>query len=98
MDAVRQYSSRAEITSTGFVNEYHYGDFRGDPDKFLEKYFDAMVYVANWGTHRFMFRVPLDMLDPVEAKRYAAGNVAGVRVAGPHLIFDCEGGEPLLGG
>ena len=34
--AVRRYSSRASISSTQFVNEYHWGDFRGDVYLFLE--------------------------------------------------------------
>jgi len=25
-------------------------DFKGDPDKLMERYFDAHVYVANWMT------------------------------------------------
>ena len=36
LEEVRGYSSRAEISSTRFVNEYHYGDFRGDAYAFLE--------------------------------------------------------------
>jgi hypothetical protein len=28
---VRSLSTRARITGTSFVNEYHWGDFRGDP-------------------------------------------------------------------
>ena len=28
---LRKLSSRAEITATRFVNEYNYGDFRGNP-------------------------------------------------------------------
>ena len=31
IDALRALSTRAEITSTTFVNTYHWGDFRGDP-------------------------------------------------------------------
>src|SRR5262245_22996869 len=58
MDELRQLSTRAEITRTSFTNEYHYGDFRGDIRKVLTKYFDAFVYVANWGTHRLLFRFP----------------------------------------
>ena len=30
---LRKLSSRAEITATRFVNEYNYGDFRGNPEK-----------------------------------------------------------------
>jgi hypothetical protein len=29
----------------------------------MEKYFDAFVYLANWGSRRFMFRVPKSRLD-----------------------------------
>jgi hypothetical protein len=28
---VRRFSSRARITATSFTNEYHWGDFSGDP-------------------------------------------------------------------
>lgn len=28
---VRCLSTRARITATSFVNEYHWGDFKGDP-------------------------------------------------------------------
>ena len=31
MDELRKLSTRAEITPTSFTNEYHWGDFRGDP-------------------------------------------------------------------
>ena len=61
--AVGEFSSRAKITATSFINEYNWGSFRGNPDDFLKRFFDAMVYVANWGTHRFMFRVPAALLD-----------------------------------
>jgi len=39
MSKLRACSSRAQITSSSFVNEYHYGDFKGNPDKWIEKYF-----------------------------------------------------------
>lgn len=50
VEEVGQHSSRAEITPTRFVNEYNYGNFRGDPYEFLSKYFDVMVHYANWPT------------------------------------------------
>ena len=52
---LRQLSSRADITATRFVNEYNYGDFRGSPEKLMERYFDGFLYPANWGTRRLMF-------------------------------------------
>jgi hypothetical protein len=59
---VRSLSTRARITATSFVNEYHWGDFRGDPSRLMERYYDAHLYVANWGTHRVMFGIPVDLL------------------------------------
>jgi len=38
------------------ANTYQFGDFRGRPAQALEQYFDAMLYLANWGTRRLMFR------------------------------------------
>jgi hypothetical protein len=31
MGELRKLSTRAEITPTRFTNEYHWGDFRGNP-------------------------------------------------------------------
>ena len=69
MAALRRISSRAEITSHGFVNEYNYGDLKAEPLELVERYFDVFTYVANWGTHWFMVRLPraevdLDLLRP----------------------------------
>ena len=48
MSELRSYSTRARITPTSFVNEYSWGDFKGDEDAWMEKYFDAFLYLANW--------------------------------------------------
>lgn len=61
--AVRTLSSRARITATSFTNEYHWGDFRGDPRAMMERYYDAHLYLANWGTHQVMLRLPRTVLD-----------------------------------
>jgi hypothetical protein len=70
MDDLRSVSSRAEITSTSFTNEYSYGSFRGKPEDLMSRYFDAFVHVANWGTHRLMFRIPWRFFDGVQAEAY----------------------------
>ncbi|EIC28617.1 MULTISPECIES: hypothetical protein [Methylomicrobium] len=66
---LRSRSSRATITATSFINEYHWGDLKGDPLDWVQRYFDAHVYSASWGTCSLMLRLPLsaldkDMLDP----------------------------------
>jgi hypothetical protein len=63
---LRRYSGRAMITATRFVNSYSYGDFRGDELDWMAKYFDAFLYMANWGTHRLMLRLPGSLM-PLES-------------------------------
>ncbi len=60
---LRKYSTRATITATRFVNHYEWGDFKGNPATWVQKYFDAFLYFANWGTHRLMLRLPSPALD-----------------------------------
>jgi hypothetical protein len=71
MAELRKLSTRARITPTQLQNVYHFGDFRGKPLDLMERYFDAFVYVANWGTHQFMVRLPRDLCDPRAAQAYA---------------------------
>jgi hypothetical protein len=60
---LRERSTRATITPGSFVNEYHWGDLKGDPLDWMRRYFDAHVYFANWGSARFMLRLPRTALD-----------------------------------
>jgi len=60
---LRACSTRATITSTRFVNHYEWGDLKGDPRAWMEKYFDAFLYVANGGTHWLMLRFPRRILE-----------------------------------
>jgi hypothetical protein len=43
---LRALSTRADITSTSFVNTYNWGSFQGDPRVMMEKYFDAFLYLT----------------------------------------------------
>jgi len=70
MAELRKYSTRATITPTSFVNEYNWGDFKGDRRQWMEKYFDAFLYIANWGSHWLDFRVPKRLLDPETVSAY----------------------------
>jgi len=88
MRALRNLSSRAQITPTSFVNEYNWGDFKGNPLKLVEKYFDAFLYVANWGTHWLMLKVPRQLVDVNLVKRYCPGESAIIHEKGNHLIFE----------
>jgi hypothetical protein len=88
MQELRAVSSRAVITPTRFTNHYEWGNFKGDPRAWMEKYFDAFLYFANWGTHELMLRLPRRLLDPATAKRYCRGEAASARVKGEHVILE----------
>jgi hypothetical protein len=87
MQALRACSSRATITATRFVNEYHWGDFKGSVSQWMEKYFDAFVYVANWRTREFMLRLPRRLLPLDVAKSYLRDEWHSVRAKGEHVVI-----------
>lgn len=84
---LRACSSRATITATRFVNHYDWGDLKGDPSTWMEKYFDAFLYLANWGTHELHFRLPPQALDLATAKRYCCGHAASARSKNGFVIL-----------
>jgi hypothetical protein len=88
MQALEDLSSRARITPTSFANEYNWGNFKGDPLKLVEKYFDAFLYVANWGTHWFMLKVPRNLVDVDLVKKYCPAESARIHEKGDHIIFE----------
>ncbi len=88
MVELRAISTRAEITPTRFWNEYQWGDLKADPAKLVERYFDAHMYVANWGTHRLMLRLPAKRVDAKALRAYFVGETAQAKVAGQHVLLD----------
>jgi hypothetical protein len=85
---LRSISSRAEITATRFVNEYQWGDLKGDPLQMVKEHFDAFLYLANWGTRQVMFRLPHGALDPETARQYCATDTASLVETDSHLILN----------
>src|SRR5262245_32127268 len=87
MDELRALSTRAEITPTSFTNTYHWGNFKGDPRVLMDRYFDAFVYVANWGTHRLMLRIPRQFLDAGLVEEYCDGEVVSLTAGEDNLVL-----------
>lgn len=83
---LRALSTRARITPTHFVNTYEWGDLKGDPRALMASYFDAFLYLANWGTRQLMFRLPSSVLDLEVASRFCATNIASAWSAGDKVI------------
>ena len=90
MREVRDVSNRAAITPTSFFNEYSWGDFKGNPDEWMMKYFDAFLNCANWGTQRFMLRFPKRYFDADAARKYCIGDSAFLKTRGDHVILSFE--------
>ncbi len=97
-EALRAISTRARITATSFTNSYDWGDFKGDPARLMERWFDLHLYLANWGTRQLMIRLPTRMIDRDVLDAFLGDvDCVTLRVAGENLIVnivreevDCE--------
>ena len=88
MNELRSFSTRAEITPHSFTNDYSWGSFKGDEDRWMEKYFDGFLYYANWGTHILKLRLPSVLLDFQTAQDYSNGDNFSARLSGDKVILD----------
>lgn len=94
---LRALSSRAEISATRFRNTYNYGSFRGDTGEVLARWFDAHVYVSNFGVYQVMFRLPKEAVD-LEAWRPYLGETVTATTRRDHVVVtlswtDEDGGD-----
>ena len=87
MAELRALSTRATITPVSFTNEYNWGDFKGDPDKLMQRYFDAHVYVANWMAAVFMVRLPIEALTKKTAKTVTVPYILDIKATKTHWII-----------
>lgn len=85
---LRAVSSRGRISSSSFVNDYQWGDLKADPAKWMERYFDAHLYLANWGTRRIMLRLPRASLDQETVARFCVGDSASFWATRTHVVLD----------
>jgi hypothetical protein len=87
--ALRNLSTRARITATSFTNSYEWGDFKGDPAKLMERWFDFHLYLANWGSRRLMIKLPARMVDRHLLDAFLGeADCAELRVVGENVILD----------
>ena len=87
MAGLRALSTRATITPVSFTNEYNWGDFKGDPQKLMQHYFDAHVYVAHWMTAIFMVRLPIEALTQETAAAVAVPYLLAIKSTKTHWII-----------
>jgi hypothetical protein len=84
---LRTFSTRAVIKSRSFHNEYHWGDFKGDTTEWMAEYFDAHVYLSNFGSRALHLRLPLDLVDEERIRLYEVDGVVAVETSGTHLVI-----------
>src|SRR5713226_1963527 len=95
--ALRDLSTRARITATSFTNSYEWGDFKGDPAKLMERWFDLHLYLANWGSRRLMIRLPRRLVDRRLLDTFLGEvDCATLAVSGENLIVDIDCDEVEL--
>ena len=89
-DYVQSLSSRVRPTATSAVFTYSYGDFRGSPLSVLERCFDAMLYMANWGSYQLAFRFPKSAINVSHLTPYCVDNIIEVLTGDKYVILNIE--------
>lgn len=87
-EALSQLSSRAQISSSRAIFVYNYGDFPGPEKQLLIKYFDAMFYIANWGSLQLMFRFPKGLIDIELMRQYCVEDIVEVSEINNFVILE----------
>jgi len=89
LDAVSGLSSHMEtVTSTQAIVTYSWGDFKHDPRQVLLQYFDAHLYMANWGTRRLLFRFPKSVIDQQAIQPYCREDFLAIESEGSYCILE----------
>src|SRR6266511_5168730 len=88
--AVNNLSSHIDVTYSQVIFTYEWGDFKHDPIQVLAKYFDAHLYITNWGTRHLAFRFPGGLLDVKTIERYTDEDHIRIKTIGNVQILEIE--------
>ena len=92
--AVARLSSRVKPHPRQAMFVYHWSSFPGDPAKILAQYYDAMLYMANWGSRQVMFRFPKKVLDLDGVRAYCQPPIVeeylSLSTVGEYAILNIE--------
>lgn len=84
---VNKLSSHIAVSPTGAWVDYNWGDFKHDPEEVLAKYFDAFLYMADWGSRTLMFRFPKALIDSGLIDPYRVDGCVELSGAGGYWIL-----------
>jgi hypothetical protein len=90
-EARKEMSSLSSCANVGTHNAsyvYNYGDFRGNSDKLLLKYFDFFFYISNFGTIRLTFKYNASQINIDEMKKYCVEDVIEYEQYGQDILLD----------
>jgi hypothetical protein len=91
--AVNGLSSHIDVTSSQAIVTYNWGDFKHDPIHVLAKFFDAFLYIANWGTRRLAFCFPKGLVDVDAIERYCDEDHVHIQTIGDVQVLEFEMSE-----
>ena len=86
--AVSKLSSRVEAHPRRAVFEYHYSDLRANAKELLANYYDAMFYIANWGTTRLFFRFPQHLVDVQQIEPYCIEEYITCEIMNDYVVLE----------
>ena len=92
-NAVDGLSSHIDVTSTQAIVTYHWSNFKHDPIEVLAKYFDAYLYLANWGTRRLAFRFHKGLVDVHAIEAYCDEYHLNLKTIGDVQVLEFEMNE-----
>jgi len=81
-------SSRAYVTAASASFVYTYSDFPANVYNVLAKHFDVMLYIANWGSRRLIFRFPADVIPITVRETYQYADSMDWSEKGQYVILD----------
>ena len=96
--AIGKLSSRVDLSPTRASFVYHYSNFPGSAEGVLTRYFDAMFYIANWGSCQLMFRFPKTAVDLEQMQLYfqpplVVEEFMSLTAEGEYVILNIEWNE-----
>ena len=93
---VDSWSSRGNVSSTSATFTYNFGDFKRDPKQCLLAHFDIMLYYANYGCRRMIFRFPKKLVSLKTLQHYDYSHAEDyqssimISAEGDYVVVDIE--------
>ena len=85
---VDELSSHITVSAGGAWVDYSWGDFKHDPLQVLADFFDAFLYMANWGSKQLAFRFPRSLIARDRLEPFLLADYVTLDISGEWYIVD----------